>query len=144
MAILNRFSAILLHCDSTRFFDSRCGKFNFLAIPGPRFWKSCDSRFCAAFARVSLATPRVSLSLTHMTCRSMPNMTGTKKEHKLRMSCGGVGVFHVKGWGPKSSVCHSEPKETKLFSGISRDFCQDILGAPEKFEKTKFVFYFGP
>ena len=38
-----------------------------------------------------------------------------------------VGVFHVKGWGPKSSVCPSKPRETKLlaaypgtFAGISR------------------------
>ena len=35
---------------------------------------------------------------------------------------GGVGLFHVKGWGPKSSVCPSKPRETKLFAGISRDF----------------------
>ena len=30
------------------------------------------------------------------------------------------GVLHVKGWGPKSSVCPSKPRETKLFGGISR------------------------
>ena len=31
----------------------------------------------------------------------------------------GWGVFHVKGWGPKSSLCPSKPRETKLFGGIS-------------------------
>ena len=48
----------------------------------------------------------------------------------------------MKGWGSKSSVCPSKPRETKLFGGMSRDFCRDILGAPEKFEKKKFVFNF--
>ena len=42
----------------------------------------------------------------------------------------GVGVFHVKGSGPKSSVCPSKPRETKLLGGISRDFCWDIPWAP--------------
>ena len=46
----------------------------------------------------------------------------------------------MKGWGPKSSVCPSKPRETKCFGGISRDFRRDIPGVPEKFEKRKFVF----
>ena len=29
--------------------------------------------------------------------------------------------FHMKGWGPKSSVCPLKPRETKLMGGISRD-----------------------
>ena len=32
------------------------------------------------------------------------------------------GVFHVKGWGPKSSVCLSKPGKSSCFGGISRDF----------------------
>ena len=47
------------------------------------------------------------------------------------ISSGGVGVF----WGPKSSVFPSKPRQTKCFGGISRDFCRDILGVPEKLEK---------
>ena len=62
----------------------------------------------------------------------------------VRISSGGVGVFHVKGWGSKGSVCPSNPKETKLFGGISRGFARDIPGVPEKFEKKKFVFNFWP
>ena len=46
----------------------------------------------------------------------------------VRISSGGVGVFHVKGQRPKSSICPSKPRETKLFGGISRDFCWDIPG----------------
>ena len=34
----------------------------------------------------------------------------------------------MKGWGPKSSVCPSKPRDTKLFGGTP--------GVPEKFEKT--------
>ena len=52
----------------------------------------------------------------------------------VRISLGGGG-FHTKGWGPKSSVCHSKPRETKRFGGNSRDFCRDIPQVPEKFEK---------
>ena len=46
MAILNRISAILLYCHSTNFFLLLAAEF--LAIPGLRFWESCDSRFCVA------------------------------------------------------------------------------------------------
>ena len=53
---------------------------------------------------------------------------------------GWVGVFHVKGWRPKSSVCPSKPRQTKLFWWDIPEFCRDILGAPEKFVKKKFVF----
>ena len=40
--------------------------------------------------------------------------SGKTKEHKLKnsgiwISSGGVGVFHVKGWGPKSLICPSKP-----------------------------------
>ena len=55
----------------------------------------------------------------------------------VRISSGRVGVFHVKWWGPESSVCSSQPRETKLSDGISRDFCRDIPGVPEKFEEEK-------
>ena len=39
-----------------------------------------------------------------------------------------VGVFLVKGWGPKGLVCPSKPRETKLFGSISRDCYWDVLG----------------
>ena len=58
----------------------------------------------------------------------------------VRISSGGVGVFHVKGWGSKSSVCPSKSRETKVFGGMSQDFGGISWGAPEKFEKKKFVF----
>ena len=47
----------------------------------------------------------------------------------------GGGSSNVKGWGPKSSVCPSKPKETKLFGGISHEFCWDISKVPEILEK---------
>ena len=54
-------------------------------------------------------------------------VSGTKKEPKPKLFesgylCGGVGVFHVNGWGPKSSVCPSKPRESNFFGGISWDF----------------------
>ena len=43
MAILNRFSAILLYRDSTLFLLLLAAEF--LVIPGPRFWESCEPHF---------------------------------------------------------------------------------------------------
>ena len=40
----------------------------------------------------------------------------------VRISSGGVGVFHVKGWGPRSSVCPSKRRKPNCSGGISRDF----------------------
>ena len=59
----------------------------------------------------------------------------------VQISLGGAGVFHVKGWGPKKSVCPSKLKETKFLAGCPRDFGRDIPGAARKVgEETKFVF----
>ena len=55
----------------------------------------------------------------------------------VRIFSGGVGVFHVKGWGPKSSVCPSKPRESNFFWRDIPGFCRDIPEAPEKFEKKK-------
>ena len=58
----------------------------------------------------------------------------------VRISSGGVGVLHVKGWGPKSSVCPSKPGKPNFFGRI-------LLGQPggarkvlEK--KVRFLFSF--
>ena len=64
----------------------------------------------------------------------------TKPNFWVRMSSCGVEVFYVKGWGPKSSACPSKPRNSKLFGRITQDFCRDIPGVPEKFEKNKLVF----
>ena len=53
----------------------------------------------------------------------------------VRISSGGVGVFHVKGWGPTSSVCSSKPRETKCFGGISWDFAGICWGCPKSLSK---------
>ena len=50
----------------------------------------------------------------------------------------------MNGWGPKSSVCPSKPRETKLLGGISRDFCRVIPEVPEKFEKKVRVQFLAP
>ena len=61
----------------------------------------------------------------------------------VRIFSSGVGVFHVNGWGPKSSIRPSKPGKSSFWGGISRDFAGILpAGAPEKFEKKKFVFNF--
>ena len=60
----------------------------------------------------------------------------------VRISSGGVEAFHVKGWGPKSSVSTPKPTETKLFGWICRDLAGISRGRPKKLEKKKFGFNF--
>ena len=50
----------------------------------------------------------------------------------------------MKGWGPRTSVCPSNPMESKLFGGISGDLCRDIPEVPENLEKKKLVFILTP
>ena len=69
-------------------------------------------------------------------------------DHNVMCQHGALDAWNEKKHGeimaaPKSSVCPSKPKETKLFDGIFWDFCRDILEVPERFEK-KFVFNFWP
>ena len=52
-----------------------------------------------------------------------------------------MGVFHVKGWGPKSSVCPSKPGKSNFFGRDIPGFCRDLPGAPEKFEKKRFTLF---
>ena len=40
----------------------------------------------------------------------------------VRIFSSGVGVFHVNGWGPKSSIRPSKPGKSNFLGGISRDF----------------------
>ena len=55
----------------------------------------------------------------------------------VRISSGGVGVFHMQGWGPKSSVCPSKPGNPNLFDGISRNFARISRLSPKSLRKTK-------
>ena len=67
--------------------------------------------------------------------------TNPNLNFQARRFSGGVGVFHTKGWGPKSSVCPSKPGN-QTFGRDIPGFCWDIPGAPEKLEKKKFGFKF--
>ena len=44
-------------------------------------------------------------------------------------------VFHVKGWGPKSSVCPSKSRESNFFGRISRDFAGISRKRPKSLRK---------
>ena len=63
----------------------------------------------------------------------------------VRIFSGGVRVFYMKGWGPKSSVCPWRPGNSNFFAGISREFCWDVPELPEKFDNKKSLCsFFGP
>ena len=60
-----------------------------------------------------------------------PRKKSTNPNFWVRIFSGGVGVFHAKGWGPKSSVCPSKPGKWNFFGGISRDFAGISRGCPK-------------
>ena len=43
----------------------------------------------------------------------LPCMWGLGSLKESPISSDGVGVFHVKEWGPKNSACPSKPRKTK-------------------------------
>ena len=50
----------------------------------------------------------------------------------VRISSGGVGVFHVKGWGPKGSVCPSKnPRKPNFWAGYPGIFAVISRGRPK-------------
>ena len=48
------------------------------------------------------------------------------------------------GWGPKSSVCPSKPRESNFFGGISRDFAGISRKRPKSLRKKCLGSIFGP
>ena len=50
---------------------------------------------------------------------------------------GGVGAFHVKGWGPKSSVCPSKPGKSILFLRDIPGICRGYPGGARKVREKK-------
>ena len=62
----------------------------------------------------------------------------------VRIFSGGVGVFHVKGWGPKSSVCRSKPGKSNFSGGISRDFAGFSRRCPRSLRKKVCVQFSSP
>ena len=70
--------------------------------------------------------------------------SGTKKEHKPKLLSPDIfrwgGGLPSEGVGAKKFGMPLETREIKLFGRDIQGFCWDIPGAPEKFEKKKFVF----
>ena len=54
----------------------------------------------------------------------------------VRIFSGGVGVFHVKGWGAKNSGMPFETQGNQIFWRDIPGFCRDIA-VPEKFARKK-------
>ena len=61
----------------------------------------------------------------------------------VQIFSGRVGVLHMKGWGPKSSVCPLKPGKSNFFGGISRNFAGISRRCPKCLRK-KLVFDFWP
>ena len=84
----------------------------------------------------------------HRLLECFPKCQGRKRNPNpnflVRIFSGGVGVFHVNGWGPRSSVCPLKPGKSKFFGRDIPEFCRDIPAAPEKFEKKSLCSLFVP
>ena len=50
----------------------------------------------------------------------------------------------MKGWGPKSSVCPSKPRESNFFGGISRDLAGISRERPKSLRKNVWVQFLAP
>ena len=111
--------------------------------------------FCLVFARskenlANTATSYRSLSGPGRSreCAPAPRARDQARQRNpnpnflVRIFSGGVGVFHVNGWGPKSSVWASKPGKPNFFGGISRDFAGISRTRPKSLRTKKFVFNF--
>ena len=71
-----------------------------------------------------------------------------KKEPKPKLFgpdiFGWVEGLPREGVGTKDFGMSFETQGNQTFGGICRDFCRDILGVPEKFEKKTSAFNFRP
>ena len=54
----------------------------------------------------------------------------------IRIFSGGVGVFRVNGWGPKSSIRPSKPGKSNFLGRISRDFAGISRNRPKSLRKN--------
>ena len=70
-------------------------------------------------------------AMAHMLDEDQARKRNPNLNFLVQIFSGGVGVFHVKGWGPKSSVCPSKPGKPNFFGGISRDL-PGYPGGPRK------------
>ena len=62
----------------------------------------------------------------------------------VRIFSGGVGVFHAKGWGKRSSVWTSKLGKSNFFGGISRDFAGISRRCPKSLRKKALCSIFWP
>ena len=63
-----------------------------------------------------------------------------KKEHKPKL----LSPDHMKGWGPKSSVCPSKPGKSDFLGGTSRDFAGISRRCPKGLRKKHCVQFLAP
>ena len=87
--------------------------------------------FSVSKERIRKTTRSVSDKFQAPLCQARKK--STNPNFRVWIFSGGVGVFHVKGWGPKSSIRPSKPREIKLFGrDIPPKFCRDIPPSARK------------
>ena len=111
------------------------------ANPSPTFRQPFANLFCQPLSKPLFPwTPGAGLE----TRVNQGRKRNPNTNFLVRILSGGVGVFHVKGWGPKSSGCPSKPREIKLFGGIFRDFAGTSRACSKSLRKKVCVHFSFP
>ena len=104
-------------------------------------FNQCDLHYVSAIPRRAKIHSKLKALLTKPEGETLANSQARKTNPNLnfwaRILSSGVGVFHTKGWGPKSSVCPSKPGKSNFFGGISRDFAGISRQNPRKVWEKK-------
>ena len=72
-------------------------------------------RFCKCCFSCCFGSEATHRQLLKRRCVFQARVWNRNPNVLVRISSGGLGFFPVKGWGPKSSVCPSKIRETRLF-----------------------------
>ena len=74
-------------------------------------------------------------SVTSDMCLNQGGKRNPNPNFLVRIFSSGVGVFHVNGRWPKSSIRPSKPGKSNFLGGISRDFAGKTRGRPKSLRK---------
>ena len=97
---------------------------------------------CSWVRLANLYTP-IWMTCTSHVCNIQARKESPNPNFGVRISSSGVGVFHVKGWGPKSSVCPLKPGKSNFLAG-SRAFAGISWRCPNSLRKTSLCSILAP
>ena len=104
---------------------------------------SCRLRIFHRHLTKRFSPPKVRTNKNQGAAKGQARRRNPTPNFLVPISSRGVGVFHVKGWGPKTSVCPSKKGKPNLLAGYP-GVCRDIPGVPQKLEKQVCIKFLAP